>query len=388
MKRIILLTICVAFFLSGCSGATIYSDYRELETLELIRTVGIDVTENGIKLTVGTGVGIDGTSTRVYQKESDTLSRALDELQRDFVKEDAFFAHTEHIVIGEEAAKKGIQGYLDFIAREMEMRLSTNLFVVVGASAEEAIVSVAGEKSAAADMLTALREDVTLLSEGYVYSSGDVIINLAREGHSLVMAIEVADSNEVATDVSSEKVLVPAGYVVLRDGKTLGHIDSELAGGVGIFTGKMDNERIVVSDGDGGKITLILTKTKLKINPEYKDKEIKSVNLEIDMFLSIDEVETNTDISSDSVRKYLAKQVEQQERERQEGLIALARELDTDFCNIGRKIEMKMPVKFAKLQTQWEDAFADMTFNININASIVRTYDLNNPIGVGGEDGE
>ena len=44
-QRLSLFTLGLALLLSGCSGTSIYTDYHEVEDLELIRTIGVDEKE-------------------------------------------------------------------------------------------------------------------------------------------------------------------------------------------------------------------------------------------------------------------------------------------------------------------------------------------------------
>ena len=41
--------------LSGCSGGSIYSNYREIEQLVVIQTMGIDKTDDGVCLSISSG---------------------------------------------------------------------------------------------------------------------------------------------------------------------------------------------------------------------------------------------------------------------------------------------------------------------------------------------
>ena len=64
MKKFICL-ICAAclFLLSGCSGGSIYTNYREVEQLMVIQTMGFDKDKNGVTLSVSTGNSGGGTSS-------------------------------------------------------------------------------------------------------------------------------------------------------------------------------------------------------------------------------------------------------------------------------------------------------------------------------------
>ena len=47
--------LVLAALLTGCSGGSIYSNYRELEQLMVIQTMGFDWAESGVRLSASSG---------------------------------------------------------------------------------------------------------------------------------------------------------------------------------------------------------------------------------------------------------------------------------------------------------------------------------------------
>ena len=47
--------LVLAALLTGCSGGSIYSNYRELEQLMVIQTLGFDRTPDGVRLSASSG---------------------------------------------------------------------------------------------------------------------------------------------------------------------------------------------------------------------------------------------------------------------------------------------------------------------------------------------
>ena len=73
MKKAALLALALSLALTGCSpGLTIFSNYRHLEMIELVRTVTVDSSEDGVL------VGIYGTAgeeqeARMYEKSGPSI---------------------------------------------------------------------------------------------------------------------------------------------------------------------------------------------------------------------------------------------------------------------------------------------------------------------------
>ena len=51
----IIAVVCLAALLSGCSGGSVYSNYREIEQLMVIQTMGFDYAKSGVRLSASSG---------------------------------------------------------------------------------------------------------------------------------------------------------------------------------------------------------------------------------------------------------------------------------------------------------------------------------------------
>lgn len=384
-KTAFFLTLCL-LFLPGCSGTSIYTDYHEVEDLELIRSVGVDKAANQVEITICSGVGLSGSAPKMYTNKAKTLSTALTVIQKEPVGKKMYYAHTEHFIIGEEAAREGIEEYLDYVERSPEMRLDTNMFIVKGSKAQEVITAVATEKTAAADMLHFMAEDVDQLGLGKVYNCGDVASALAKSGCALVMAIELKETKDLSEE-SAEQMIAPAGYAVLEDGHLVKFLSLEESHGVSILTNSMHFDSLEIPfDGEGNYITMGVEKVRASISPRYEKGEIQSVDINLEVETSITEIDRMIDLMDEKVREEIALQVAKIQKDRVEDAIKAAQEINVDFLDIGSKIEMQTPVKFQKMQQSWEDIFPDLEMNVKVKTTLTRTYDTGQPIDIKGSE--
>ena len=82
MKRIMLCTL-LCLILGGCSGNS-YQDMRDIESFEIVQTLGVDY-ENGLyTVTAATGTGSSGQVT-VLTSKSVTPARAMQKMQNCFL---------------------------------------------------------------------------------------------------------------------------------------------------------------------------------------------------------------------------------------------------------------------------------------------------------------
>ena len=154
-RRALALLLAAGMLCSECSTGAISSNYRPVEDLELIQTIGVDLVPEGVCLSAATGkAGEDEAPKRMTQAGVSMLS-ALDQLQDRTPSAELFYAQTSYLLLGEEAAAAGgLTPLLDFIARDPDMRLSAPLFIVRGGTAQQAVMETGDDKT---DVTEALR---------------------------------------------------------------------------------------------------------------------------------------------------------------------------------------------------------------------------------------
>ena len=142
MKKMLFLFLAAALtVVIGSSG--ISADYSEVADLELVRTIAIDRDGEKLTLTACSGMGLEDETALISSIDADSLASAVNLLRRSGSRREPFFAHVEHLVIGEDALKNGngISPYLDYISRSLETRMDTNIFIVRGVSAKDFVLN-------------------------------------------------------------------------------------------------------------------------------------------------------------------------------------------------------------------------------------------------------
>lgn len=347
-----------------------------------MRAVVCDLTEDGrYSVSTCSGVTQDAQPPNIYVREGDTFAEAIEALTMNFTKDSLVFSHVEDLIISEKAARNGIASVLDYVARSEDMRLSTDLFVIQGDSTDF-LIAAAGERTSASDMLLAMKKDIKQLSEGKVTSCGFASAELARNGVTLISAIKLTDNTSPTEDV--DKVISPAGYAVIKDGKLLDFADREAAKGVNIIKGSAKTSAYTVQDENGEMVTLLMTRAKTKIEPEFQDGELIKINISTDVEANVGEVGSQTDISSEKVRGELEQKLSATIEDQLKEAINRSRELDADFMNIGETIKIEHPIKFSGCAERWDEVFRAAEISTEVSVVIERSYKLENPAEVDG----
>lgn len=395
-KRILILAcLCCILTLTGCgSNLTLGAYSQDIEKMELVQTIGVDRDGGSVQITAAVkqaeeqgieDAGNEGGSPLVLSAESASVVGALERLSNYSAKGYLFLAHTRHYVLGEVTAQNGIAEYLDFIERDMNMRLNTTMFIVKGAAATEVMEATGEDGGDISQMLENIQQSVSLLSDGYVFSCGEVATDLVETGSALVAAIQMIDAEDSVAGEGAVMV-VPAGYAVVKDGKLVDYIDTDDAAGANIFLGNTDPDIIQLEDENGDIVALRVAVADSSFTPVFEDGEIVRIQAKVSLRASIDEVGGNTDIYDDYVLDAMAEKVSAYIKEKGAGIITLSQELQADFLNIGKKVNIQAPVKFANMQSSWSNVFSELDIDLSVETQIERTYDLMQPVGVSGDE--
>lgn len=161
------LLLAAGLLCSGCASGAISSNYRPVEDLMLIQTIGVDRAAEGVCLSASTGRAGKNEPPQRMTQTGETVLAALDRLQDRTPNAELFYAQTSYLLLGEEAAAAGeLAPLLDFIARNPDMRLSAPLFLVRGATAQQAVMDTGDDRTDVTEALTALQKDTALSGAG------------------------------------------------------------------------------------------------------------------------------------------------------------------------------------------------------------------------------
>ena len=159
MKKtlLFLFLLLLAPLLIGCGA--LYAQRREVEQLQVMETLGLDPAPGGVVLSLASSSGVGEGKALCYSAAGASCSDAMDRLRSRSLEELLFCGHLQHILIGEEAARQGLDGFLAFVCRSSDLRLDMPMYLVLDTSAEDTMRTTgAGEKNIA-DALTAMEED-------------------------------------------------------------------------------------------------------------------------------------------------------------------------------------------------------------------------------------
>ena len=408
MKRGISLLIIFLLLLSlsGCSG--IYSNFRELERLLVIQTMGIDFAEEGVGISLASGANSDGSSPVRLFSTGVSVTSAVAHILSYSQEQELFLSHTSHVVLGEEAAKNGINGYLSYICRSPNLRTDIPLYIVKGGTAQEAVMQVGDGSKGISEVLEAVRANVDERGDSKAFSASDLLRDLERNGSGLVCAIECSPSiqeggtkqeggsgSSSGTDSAEspdstggsgsgeekqEKQALTAaavGYGVIRGDRLCAYIDKEQAIGVGLLLNIVGISNIVVKDRYTTPVTLELDQGSSEIKPVWaEDGSLEMLDIQIKAAANIAEIGGGGHFSEPDYEDYLTAQLETAVSERVSSVIQLSKTLQADFLGLGNIVEMDDAEKYRALGGDFASLLPGLTVRISVSGQIKHTNDI------------
>ena len=405
MKRglSLLIIICMLLSLSGCSG--IYSNFRELERLLVIQTMGIDYAEEGVGISLASGAKSDGSSPVRLFSPGVSITSAIAHILSYSQEQELFLSHTSHVVLGEEAAKNGINGYLSYICRSPNLRTDIPLYIVKGGTAQEAVMQVGDGSKGISEVLEAVRANVDERGDSKAFSASELLRNLERNGSGLICAIECIPSIQEggtkqegdsgssagtggmespdkagASDGGGEKQALTAaavGYGVIRGDKLCAYLDKEQAIGVGLLLNIVGISDIVVTDRYATPVTLELDQGSSVIKPVWaEDGSLEMLDIQIKAAANIAEIGGGGHFGEPDYEDYLTAQLETAVSERVSAVIQLSKSLQADFLGLGSIVEMDDAEKFRALGGDFASLLPGLPVRISVSGQIKHTNDI------------
>lgn len=373
MKKtlLFLFLLLLAPLLIGCGS--LYAQRREVEQLQVMETLGLDPAPGGVVLSLASSSGVGEGKALCYSAAGASCSDAMDRLRSRSLEELLFCGHLQHILIGEEAARQGLDGFLAFVCRSSDLRLDMPMYLVLDTSAEDTMRTTgAGEKNIA-DALTAMEEDRD--KDSRLSTAGTVLRDLERQGSSLVRTLRVQDAAE--EDPEGARTVVPEGFGVLVDGKLTATISPEDALAVQLLTGALSPYPLVVYDDEGRAVTLELQEGSARLRPVWgEDGALSGLDAAVEVRAVVLEIDGFEQVADEQVLGDLNARMETEISRRLGNVLRLSRRLEADFLGLGRQLEQQAPKRCRGLDQELGPLLPALSLSVSVRGEISHSHDI------------
>lgn len=346
-----------ALLLTGCSGLP---SAREMGDMALLRTVGVDAAPAGVAVTGSTGprakgLQAEGEPSLILGAEESSLSGACLAMQG---QSDSyvFFGYVDQLLVGEALAEQGLQSVLDFFARDLELSLGAQLWLIRGADAREAVA--AGGEKGTDSRLENLQHDSKMGIASISRTAGEVYADLLERGSAFVPALSPAGDESA--------VLNEDGYAVLRGKELAGFLDGEAARGLELLAGGVRADVLAVELPDN-PVSVKITSTHTRSSLEFQDGTPSALKLTCVAAAQLSEYQT---FPNGGELEQIREELCAREKKRLETALEQLRAWRTDCTGLGAGAGMLHPLKWRAIHEDWPSWFAQIPIEVTVQIKL------------------
>lgn len=376
MKKLLSVILSLnLLILSGCSG--LYSNFRELEQIRVIQTMGLDYIPGGVQLTLSSAnVENEDETALCVSGSGSSISEALDHIQSNSSQDDLFLSHIKQLLIGEQSAKHGLEPCLSYICRSRDLRIDTPLFIVKDKTAKETMSGSGSGGKGISEIFQALETTESEQHNSRILRASEVINNLAKYGGALISAVEYTVSAEDSKDDEQEMTAVLSGYAVIKDSELCGYIDMENSLGADFLLNRVGIADILITDRLGRPISMEISSGGSEIKPVWEENKLKGLDVFINVKAMVLEMQEDEQLMSEELSDYLISQLESYVSSKAAYVLQMSRKLQTDFLGLAGIVNMDSPIKFRGMAESFADVLPALEIKVSVSGELCHTKDI------------
>jgi len=265
MKKIFILFILL---LSGCS------DYKELNNLAIVNTIGIDKKDNNYKLCIEVlNTDKENGKNKIYYSTGKTINEAINKVNNKSPKI-IYGGHLDKIIVSKDILNDKKIDLVDSFFRLTEVKDEFDFFVAKDNDACDIVKSLSKLPNNSSSRLQKNSKENRSTSS---YTNIDVFIsNYLKTGIDPVISVLNIKDNEVYID----------NIAITKNGKVIKYLDTKESIGYNLIRNEIDKISIPISYKDKYstiKINKSTTKNKVIKN---NNKYIIEININIEAYLT------------------------------------------------------------------------------------------------------
>lgn len=407
MKRLVAAAVAAAAALNLGACGSVQANYREMEELLVLQTLGVDRAEGGgtvLSLASSAASGKSAAPVRMRLVGA-TVASAVERAQNYSFEETLFISHADAVVLGEDYAAAGAADCVDYITQSPRLRIDIPIYIVKGSTAEEAVINVGDGEAGISEILRGVREYYDTRGRGSVYTVADLTRDTLRHGSALVCALELTPSDRHSPDISDSGAgggsstsslgedvdeggvvgasgtdntpprltAIAAGYAVMREMKLCGYISLDDSLGVSFLRGTVGQSDVTITDRRGELVTLEINDGQCEILPRFSsDGSLSRVDIAARVNATVLEAGGSADFAESGYIDYLTAQLESVVSERIGRVLRLARGLKADFVGLGAAVERAAPAAYSP-GVPFYELLPTLEIRVSVNGRIIHS---------------
>jgi spore germination protein KC len=374
MKQSVITVLVVFAVIAVMSNARYFPRMTEITLAEPVFVIAIDRHDNADRQAAGADLGASSSRvTIVYEKieNSDeggsdlnqkyidfstgtSPAAALEVLKKRFPREMAV-STAEYFLIGEEAARDDLERHIDFLTKNNTLRLTSSVFIVRGEAYDASEILI---ESRTLDILRNYGEysGINAISSEMMFYE---LLSEMAGGNSFTVPALVIKEN------GSERIVVPSGYAVIKDGVLAGFLEAGTARGYNLLTNNSVFSTIELgaySSGAAGNAATRLENASRRFEFGWDGDTLTCITVNVSFNASV----------IDSGNNNISYEIEQNRvifGELQK-VIAASKRYGCDFLGIGEALRMRHPLRWERVQAHWNEIYTQVPVKINVTSEV------------------
>lgn len=368
-------------------GEHIFPTKLEISDVQIVEAMGMDLDENN---KVSLSLLFEESENEV--KEGRKKEKLLTVSSESFLGtekgmryyEDKIFigSHVKNIIIGEKLAQENLVRVMEYIGKNGELRLDSNIYIAKGSSASKLFEDGLGNEYGLADKINDIAMTEVKGSEKRCVKVIDVIkLLLSNDKVGVIPCIQLVDNggnqfegSEINMTEQEKKRIELAGYGVIKKDKLTGYLGNYESSGYDYVKNSIFEENVVLAKYDE-VIGLKLIDSDTKIKCEFSDDTLTKAIIKIKVNNSIMETSSGKNIFAKDL-----KTIEELENNYIKNIvmatIEYAQKENADFIGIGKSLELKHPYKWRNIEKEWEKIFPTLPIEVEVNSKINEEYGI------------
>ncbi|MCD1258055.1 Ger(x)C family spore germination protein [Paenibacillus athensensis] len=383
--------LLAAGLLTGCWNQ------RESDTVEYVLAAGIDYNERGqIVLTVLTPVlpalkplqGAKSEQKKTLSVAGNTTFEACDHYIQ-LTGRRLFWSHLQVLLIGEQAARKGVTGYLDFFSSNPELRGTANIAVVKGRALDilEASPDITEN---AATYLKALLGNMKQFGDSPQIEYTDFARALAdpKGGQPYAPMVKLYQQSDFdrkqigvppyeGKDTNQSVVYYLEGAAVFRDDRMVGYLDDEQTLGLLWARNELRSTIVVVpcrNEACSISLNVNESSSSSRIKVRYADGRAQ-ISVNVSLTFNIGDKASSSMVIDDDYIRYLEEALARKvKKEIAAAFDQAVGNHHADVFAFGNRLEDWRPRLWEQIRDQWETVILPQAqIDITVTTQLRRT---------------
>ena len=380
MRKLLALVLCAAELLLFAGRDGLRSNYREVEELLVIQTMGLDKNGSGVKLSLAAAGDSEDNVARM-EADGVSISAAMERIRSHAYEEELFCPHIGRLLLGEKLAEDGVENVLAYICRSPELRLDMPLFVVRSGEAASAVMGVGSGDKGICDVMHIIEQDLRRRGESGVTTAAQVLRDTARCGSSLICALDLGTASETTAapdegeNAPTGKSVAPTGYAILREGRLCRYLTEDQAIAVGLLKNAPGRANIELLDRRGETAVLEVNGGGCRIRPVWEGETLRGVEVTCDARASLLERGGHGALDEEDL-DYLTARLESKLAGFLSAALQASKELKADYLCLAETLERADPAAWRSLDREFIDLLPELELKITVRAKLNEMNDM------------